>query len=290
MKQQRKGEYIGVLGALLVHVALIALLLLLRFAVPRPDEGASGVPVMLGNVEAANGFDDPSLVKVDVLPEETDASPQPAKTLPEPPSDQDLMTQNDEETIALKPEKKKTPKAKETSKSKVETKKAEKSAAEKAAEAKRQAEANAEHERQAAAEAAQRRVAGAFGRGAKMEGNRGSAATGTGTEGSREGNGTTGAKNGSGGYGTFDLGGRSLGTGGLPRPAYRVQEEGKVVVNITVNPAGAVIATGINLSYTNTQNPVLRKAAEEAARKARFNAVDEMNNQVGTITYYFNLR
>ena len=40
----------------------------------------------------------------------------------------------------------------------------------------------------------------------------------------------------------------------------------------------------------NTVNPTLRKAAEEAARKARFNKVDGVNNQSGTITYYFKLK
>jgi hypothetical protein len=34
----------------------------------------------------------------------------------------------------------------------------------------------------------------------------------------------------------------------------------------------------------------LRKAAEDAAKKARFNAVSGLNNQTGTITYYFNLK
>ena len=72
-------------------------------------------------------------------------------------------------------------------------------------------------------------------------------------------------------------------------PVYNVQEEGRVVVSITVNPAGHVIATSIN-RLTNTVNSTLRKAAEDAAKKARFNAVDGVNNQTGTITYYFNLR
>ena len=57
----------------------------------------------------------------------------------------------------------------------------------------------------------------------------------------------------------------------------------------TVNPAGHVIATSIN-RQTNTVNPALRKAAEDAAKKARFNAVSGLNNQTGTITYYFNLK
>ena len=40
----------------------------------------------------------------------------------------------------------------------------------------------------------------------------------------------------------------------------------------------------------NTVNSVLRKAAEDAAKKARFNTVEGVNNQTGTITYYFNLK
>ena len=49
--RRKKGEFVGALGALLVHVAVIALLILVSFTVPQPDEDAGGVPVMLGNVE-----------------------------------------------------------------------------------------------------------------------------------------------------------------------------------------------------------------------------------------------
>ncbi|MBD3590685.1 cell envelope integrity protein TolA [Bacteroides sp. GM023] len=290
MDRRKKGEYIGALGALLVHVAVIALLILVSFTVPQPDEDAGGVPVMMGNVESARGFDDPSLVDVDVLDEDAAA---PAETVPELPSEQDLLTQTEEETVTLKPKteepKKETVKPKEVTKPKEPVKKPEKTEAEKAAEAKRLAEEKAERERKAAEEAARKRVSGAFGKGAQMEGNKGTSASGTGTEGSKEGNSSTGAKTGTGGYGTFDLGGRSLGTGSLPKPAYNVQEEGRVVVNITVNPAGQVISTGIN-PQTNTVSSALRKAAEDAAKKARFNTVEGVTNQTGTITYYFNLR
>lgn len=289
MDGRKKGEYIGALGALLVHVAVIALLLLVSFAVPQPDEDAGGVPVMLGNVDAARGFDDPSLVDVDVLDQEA----APAESQPELPSEQDLLTQTEEETVTLKPKtepKKETVKPKEVAKPKEPVKKPEKTAAEKATEAKRQAEAQAERERKAAEEAARKKVTNAFGKGAQMEGSKGTASSGIGTEGSREGNSSTGAKTGVGGYGTFNLGGRSLGMGSLPVPAYNVQEEGRVVVNITVNPAGQVVATSINLSHTNTPNSALRKAAEDAARKARFNSIDGMGNQTGTITYTFKLK
>ena len=75
MDRRKKGEYIGALGALLVHVAVIALLILVSFTVPQPDEDAGGIPVMMGNVDAARGFDDPSLVDVDVLDEEACSAP-----------------------------------------------------------------------------------------------------------------------------------------------------------------------------------------------------------------------
>lgn len=290
MDRNKKGERIGALGALLVHVAVIALLILVSFKVPQPDEDAGGIPVMMGNVDAAHGFDDPSLVDVDVMPEEVaEATPTP----PDVPSEQDLLTQTEEETVALKPKtepKKETVKPKEVIKPKEPVKKPEKTEAQKAADAKRIAEQKAENERKAAEEAARKKVANAFGKGAQMGGNKGTANAGTGVEGSKDGNSSTGAKTGTGGYGTFNLGGRSLGTGSLPKPAYNVQEEGRVVVNITVNPSGAVISTSISPKSTNTVDSSLRKAAEDAAKKARFNTVEGVNNQTGTITYYFNLR
>lgn len=270
MNQKKKGKYIGMAGALLVHVVFIAFLLLVGFTLPEESE-EGGVPVMLGEVPDAWGAADPSLVKVDVIPEEVAPKMQEA-------AEQDMITQEDEETVAIKPK---------TETKKEEVKKPEKTAAEKAEEARKLAEEKAERERKAAEEAARKRVAGAFGKGAQM-GNKGTT-QGAGIQGSPTGNSSEGAATGVGGYGTFNLGGRSIGEGGLPRPVYNVQDEGRVVVTITVNPAGHVIATSIN-RQTNTVNPALRKAAEDAAKKARFNAVDGLNNQTGTITYYFNLK
>lgn len=292
MNQKQKGKYIGLAGALLVHVAFIVLLILVGFALPEPEE-EGGVPVMLGEVPDALGAADPSLVKVDVMPEEV-APPAPAPE-PEPVEQEEIITQEVEETVAIKPKaepkkKKEEVKKKEVVKKKEEVKKPvkpEKTEAEKAEEARKLAEAKAERERKAAEEAARKRVAGAFGKGAQM-GSKGDT-KGEGVQGSPTGNASTGATSGTGGYGTFNLNGRSIGEGGLPRPVYNVQDEGRVVVTITVNPAGQVIATSIN-RQTNTVNPALRKAAEDAAKKARFNAVSGLNNQTGTITYYFNLK
>ncbi|MCI1647587.1 MAG: TonB family protein [Bacteroides sp.] len=271
MDQKKKGKYIGMIGALLVHVAFIVLLIVVGFTLPPEHSEEDGMPVMLGEVPDAAGDIDPSLVKVDVMETPPPADEQSA-------AEQDIITQEDEETVAIKPK---------TETKKTELKKPEKTAAEKAEEARKKEEERKEQERKAAEETARRRVSGAFNKGAQL-GNRGET-QGTGTQGSSTGNASSGALNGTGGYGTFSLGGRSIGEGGLPRPAYNVQDEGKVVVTITVNPAGYVIATSIN-KQTNTVNPALRKAAEDAAKKARFNTVTGMNNQMGTITYYFKLR
>lgn len=274
VNRKKKGKYIGMAGALVVHAVIIALLILVGFTLPEPSE-EGGVPVMLGEVPDALGVADPSLVKVDVMPEEV--PPPPAQEAVE----QDVITQEVEETVAI------TPKTEAKKPKKEPEKKPEKTEAEKAEEARRLAEAKAERERKEAEEAARKRVAGAFGKGAQM-GSKGET-KGTGIQGSATGNAPTGAATGTGGYGSFNLGGRSLGEGGLPRPVYNVQDEGRVVVAITVNPAGHVIATSID-RQTNTVNPALRKAAEDAAKKARFNAVSGLNNQTGTITYYFNLK
>lgn len=286
MDSKKKGEYIGVLGALLVHLLLFALLIWLTVTISLPPKEDGGVFVMLGNTEAASGEGTSSPEEGEPLP--TSAAT-PTTNATQAPSEEELITQKEEETVVVPPKtviKKEKPKVTQKPEP---VKTPEKSAAERAAEAKRATEAKAEAERKAADEAARRQVSNAFNKGAQMDGSKGTASAGAGTQGSTTGNAPTGALSGTGGYGTFDLGGRSIGAGGLPRPAYNVQEEGRVVVSITVNPAGEVIQTQIH-PQTNTVNSTLRRAAEEAARKARFNTVEGTRNQTGTITYNFKLR
>ena len=290
----KKNKVTGLVGTLVLHAIVLVLLFLIAISKPKPVE-EGGVPVMLGNMEMAQGDADPyTLTDVDILdepqlPSEVSA-PEP---VPTPPVKTEMITQEDEPTVAVP--KKETPKPKvKTETVKKETPKKEpvkpkeKTEAEKRAEAERLAAEKKAAEEKAAAEAAAKRIAGAFGKGTQM-GSKGTAETGEGIQGSPTGNAAEGQSTGVGGYGTFDLNGRSLGPGGLPKPVYNVQEEGRVVVTITVNSAGQVIHTSIN-KRTNTANAALRKAAEDAARRARFNAVSGVNNQTGTITYYFKLK
>ena len=277
--EHRKEKLVGLLGTLIVHgiVFLLLWLLFIRASVPQAE---SGVPVLLGSELLAQGDGDKfEMTEVDVQPIPQEISSQPENNFSQ--VGEEIISQDIEETIAIEPKKEEKKEENVTP-----SQPAEKNAPEQPKE-KTEAELRAEAER-AAAEAAARSIAGAFGKGNSME-NRGEAETGKGIQGSNEGNSETGKPTGVGGYGSFDLNGRTLGEGGLPRPEYNVQDEGRVVVTIIVNPAGQVVSADIH-RRTNTVNATLRKAALDAARKARFNAVNGVNNQSGTITYYFKLK
>ncbi len=247
------------LVTLAVHALVVLLLVVLRLHAPVLEE-ESGIPVTLGNVAQAQGytesyqFTEVSSVKSDVPNIEN--APQ---TQPQPKVDEPLVTQPDEPTVDM-------PTAEEI-----------------------EAQKRAEAERLAAERAAQQ-MASAFGKGFEM-GSKGEATEQPeeGTQGTETGVSAAEKAVGIGVQGTFDLNGRSISGDGLPVPVNTVQDEGRVVVTITVNPAGQVIATSINLR-TNTTNPELRKAAEDAAKRAQFNRIDAVDNQTGTITYYFKLR
>lgn len=254
-----KSQIQGLVATLAVHAAAVVLLMLLAMRAPL-QEAESGIPVMMGNTELAQGhtesyqFTEVSSIKSDVPNIEN--APQ---TQPEPQVEEPLITQPDEPTVDMP-----TPEEIEAQK-------------------------RAEAERLAAERAAQQ-MASAFGKGFEM-GSKGEATEKVeeGTQGAETGVSAADKATGLGVQGTFDLNGRNISGDGLPVPVNTVQDEGRVVVNITVNPAGKVVATSIN-RRTNTVNPELRKAAEDAAKRAQFNQINAVDNQTGTITYYFKLR
>lgn len=283
----------GIIGTLLLHILLLLFLWWYNLSLP-PQQEEGGVPVMLGNTELAQGDADPyTMTEVDVLPQPETEVPEEVPASPEPEVKQPLITQHEESPVKVKKEesKKEAPKKKEEKKveKKKETPKEVKHEKPKEQpKEKTEAEKRAEAERAAAASASSK-IAGAFGKGSKM-GSKGDGQSGTGIQGSPTGNSDTGKATGVGGKDTYDLDGRSLGPGGLPKPIYNVQDEGCVVVTIVVDPQGRVVSTDINKRRTNTVNPQLQKAALDAARKARFNTISGVDNQSGTITYYFKLK
>jgi TonB family protein len=241
----------------------------IRITMPLPQD-LEGIPVMFGNLPNASGNNEAPML--DAAPPATTTAPQtetlptPAPTPKETPK-QELIAQTSEQSIAIKAEEEK----------------------------KRREEAQRRQQEEAAARARQAQenqrrdinnnVSGLFGD--NPGGSRGES-TGTGVQGVPTGNSTTGAKSGVGGIGTYDLGGRNLGRGGLVQPKYAVDDYGKIVVNITVDPQGNVIHAEIGRG-TNTPNPTLRNETLKAARSTKFNAINTGNNQQGTITYEFKL-
>jgi TonB family protein len=237
------------LGTLLFHFII---LLILGFTALRaaPPEEDEGILVNFGNVDAAAGTFEPRNA-ANVPPQTAETSPQP---VPE-----DLQTQDTEESVAIAEEKKK------------------------------EEQRRKEEERRKREEAIRNRVAGAFGSEGATENSEGNAPEGEGNLGNPFGNADHGANTGAGGYGSFNLNGRYLGAGGLPRPDYTVQVEGRIVIEITVDPDGDVIFAEIGKG-TNIDNATMRESAKAAARRAKFNSIDSHNNQSGTITYIYKLQ
>lgn len=285
--EAQKDKIIGLGATIGFHLLIILALIFYTLdltPMARTAEDLGGVPVMFGNVPDAFGDDEPfgrgngdtgaeeatsPNVVEDPIPmvENTATKTKPAvSNTKEAP-----VTQNLEETVAIKEAKKK-------------------------AEEKKQQEADerrkkAEADRVAQQEAAKKgqinnQMAGLFGDGTGS-GSRGNT-EGTGTQGVPTGNASYGKTSGVGGWGSFDLGGRSLGSGGLIKPNYSVNDYGTVVVDILVNAKGDVVEATIGKG-TNTPNTNLRNEALRAAKRTKFNTVSSVTNQKGTITYKFNL-
>ena len=102
--------------------------------------------------------------------------------------------------------------------------------------------------------------------------------------------GKSGARKGTG-LGTsgvsFSMAGRSP-VGKLPTPEYTENEEGRIVVEITVDKTGKVISSRVRSSTVNSQ--VLRRNAEACARKSVWSNIASDINATGTITYNFKMK
>ena len=93
-----------------------------------------------------------------------------------------------------------------------------------------------------------------------------------------------------GGIGTdgvaYQLGGRSPEF--KAKPIYKIQEEGKVVVIITVDRLGNVVNAIPGAKGSTTLNKYLLAKAKEAAMKTKFNPKQSApENQQGKIVYHF---
>lgn len=293
----KKDKLISLVISLGLHALLILLLIFLGFSYKAPEE-ESGVLLMVGEVELSSGnshsasnavvTSEPASVEEPAeQPESTEAPAETTPSVPQQPQPKEpLIAQNNDDAPNLAAEKEKKRKEEAAKKAEAEAKakaKAEADAKAKAeAEAKRKAEEEAARrkaEEDAKRKAAQNLVTGAFGN------NSGTGDKNNGIQGSVNGNSANGASRGNAGYGKYDLGGRGI-SGSLPRPSFNVNQSGTVVVKITVNAAGNVISAEPT-SGTTTASQELRKAATEAALRAKFKTAEGAGNVTGTITYFF---
>ncbi|MDR1115036.1 MAG: energy transducer TonB [Tannerella sp.] len=272
-----KDDILALTGAILVHLAILVILYfsIMRTIVPSED---SGILVNFGDVYAAVGTFEPQY---------TTSVPQkdpPPQLQPKPaPKAEELLTQDEEETVSIPNSKNK--KEENTVADETARKEREESERRRREEEERK---RREEELRKQQEAISNRVSNAFGMASSQQSQQGDASAGTDNQDSPFGNSDTGANQGTGGFGTFNLDGRYIGQGGLPRPTDRGQEEGKIVINITVDPNGNVISAEVGRG-TNIDDALMRNSAIEAAGRAKFNKIKGTNNQNGTITYIYKL-
>ncbi|MGV8962146.1 MAG: cell envelope integrity protein TolA [Candidatus Saccharimonadaceae bacterium] len=264
----------GLIGAIIFMVLLLVILLFSYFTLASPSQELEGIPVMFGNIENASGSEEPPMRDITPPPPVVEKVIIPQKA----PSKAPLIAQSNEPSLAIQEQKKKE-------KERIDQQEREKRVL--LAEQQRiQDEADRKkREEEARRSSINKEMSGLFGE--STSGSRGNT-QGEGIQGVTTGNSNQGAPTGVGGIGSYDLGGRSVGSGGLKQPSYNVDDYGTVKVTITVDPRGNVISAEIGKG-TNTPSSTLRNEAIKAARSTKFNSITSANNQQGTITYKFNL-
>ncbi|MEA1897866.1 MAG: hypothetical protein U9N53_09420 [Bacteroidota bacterium] len=288
----------GYLGTGIFHLTLVLLLVLLGFKTPLPLPAEEGILINFGTEDQGSGLIEPSESNSSLEESTPPASiPDPAESAPS--NEENILTQDLEETVALP--------SSET-KDKVEPDPKEIEAERKRqAELERQRQEELERKRQEELERKrieeeQKRIKeiadrtkNAFTGGKNQTDNTSQGEGITSTEGNQGK--TTGSVNSTNysGTGTGDEGVSYSLSGrvplGLPLPEYNYQVEGIVVVEVTVDRNGIVTKATPGVKGSTTLDENLLKAANDAALSARFDKKpDAPAFQKGTITYHFMLR
>ncbi len=266
MSKQKKSHIIASIGTAIFLLLLFLLLWFVYINAPQIEED-EGIMVSFGTMQEAGGMQaEPAMA----APAVTTAPP----PTPSAPSQNDLMTQEDEEALAMAKQREEENKRKAAEEAERIRKQKE---AEAAAEAERIAQEKALAEQRAKEQQAienANKLGSLFGQSASSNTGSGDTA-GSGAKGNPVGKGTSGGN-------AWSLNGRNL-RGSLAKPNAAGVQEGTVIVEIRVNAAGKVIsavAKGGTISETAT-----RRAACDAAYKATFS--EGKGEVFGTITYTF---
>ncbi len=299
-KKDNDSKIAGTIGTIVVHAILLLVLIFTGIStiIPDTEEGLSvnyGTDMNLGDglfEPAPQSAIEDQLVEEPKIEPVQPVSPPPAPAEPDI-AEEELETQDIEESLAIKKAKEEAEKKrKEEEKRLAEEKRKQEEEAKRIAEEKRKAE-----EKKKAEEAKKQQIAnalkGAFSTSGQTTNTSSSGQGNTGTAGNKgnpfgDANSNSYEGGGSGNGHSYSLGGRSL-QGGLPTPQYNRNEEGVIVVSIEVNPAGTVVSAKAGALGTTIIDASLRKEAEKAAMKAKFNAIGGTTLQSGTITYRYKL-
>lgn len=268
-----KSETYGLIGTIVFNTLLILLLMYFGLSVTKEEIQEEGIEINFGDgIDGAPSFS-----------ETTEPSVAPNMPTPTPPapstSSEPSITQEDP-SVAI------AAKEKEKQKQKQEQLRQEQIRQEQQRLAEERARQEAEQKRIAEQEAKKAKAANLGNVFGKSAGNTTGSGVGGGGQGSTPGNPMGKGKGASNGN-TWTLANRNLNSS-IPRPAYRGEQEGRVVVGITVDPNGNVIATRINKGTTITDESI-QNDCQTSAKKIKFSKSPDLvkNNVIGEIVYNF---
>ena len=275
MTKQTQSHIIALVGTIISMCLVFLLLWWLQVKAPVQMED-EGIVVAFGDSEDGGGM--PDVRPLDAI---TQVEQIPAPAAPSRPSDNDLIVQEDEESLALAKQTEEEAKRKALEEELIRKRREEEARVEAERIAKEKALAEQRAKEQEAINKANQ-LAALFGQAGTAEGanaDNASDSNTAGTKGNPVGKGM-GITNGT----QWSLYGRNVKR--LPKPSEDFAQAGLVVVQIMVDAAGnvtnATVTEGTTISDRATQQLAL-----QAARQAKFTEGD--TPQIGKITYTFKL-
>ena len=260
----KQSEIYGLIGSILTCVLIFLLLWFLYMNVEIPEE-EEGIMVSIGNADAGGGWQESQ------MSESTPVAPPPTPTMP---SQNDLMTQEDE-SLALAEQRKQEARKKAAEEAERIRKQKEEEARIAAEKAAREAALAEQRPQEQEKIDKANKLGGLFGN--NTSGNGSGNTTGNQYEGNPLGKGTSGGN-------SWSVNGRNL-KGNIVKPSYNSNVEGSVVVTIRVNATGRVISA--NVTGGTISDSQLREAARQAALKTVFS--EGKDEVTGIITFNFKL-
>lgn len=271
----KKSKLYGLIGSTLSSSILLLVLWLVVLSVPSSTENEGFVVSFGDSFDAGGGGNEVATASVKTKSNEVAVSRTKATVTESKSSNQNVFTQQ-ENSVSIAEQKEKERVSKEQEIVRIQQNETNRRIAEQ-----KRKEQEAINKANA--------VNGLFGNGGSGGGSGGGNGTGTGKgTGSGSGNGIQGnpAGNGTSGVGfTLRLGNRNY-VGNPVKPNYPKDVEGKITVNIRVDPTGIVTSTSIG-SPTTISDSEMRRDAMKAANRTRFTS--GKNIETGYITYNYKL-